>query len=319
MMKTMTWMAMVCLIMSFLLTTSGWAQESACPSWCLPQSLVKTRQEPSGEAGRPCPEGCVPISDVAEVQASGKPSGDKEPIIEEVEQDELDRELEEDASERALSRDPSPHRLVFTRTGRVLPEGEQLINSYWAGLWRYAYGVNDNIEIGLLWSLPTVIMGAMTYVTFAGEVAKDLHLSISPQFGGWVMFIGGSGGFFAGGSTALTYGDDAAMFNLSFSGYYGGVGSDGIGYSDFSAFLPSIGAKFRLTDMVLLNLEFSMVGLPDLPEEMGKIWAFMYGFRIHGEGLFGDISFVMPFFDHFWEIQKYCPIGYPLVNLGYRW
>ena len=50
----------------------------------------------------------------------------------------------------------------------------------------------------------------------------------------------------------------------------------------------------------------------------GRIWVIMYGIRIHGESLYGDISFVWPAFEDAWEFMKYMPMGFPMLSFGFQ-
>jgi hypothetical protein len=82
--------------------------------------------------------------------------------------------------------------------------------------------------------------------------------------------------------------------------------------------LPNLGFGWRFSKRLKLNVELYAPQLGEI-EDNGQIWALMYGLRIFGQKIYGDVSFVLPFFPDSWEVFKYMPIGAPLLSFGFLW
>jgi hypothetical protein len=85
--------------------------------------------------------------------------------------------------------------------------------------------------------------------------------------------------------------------------------------------LPTVGLSWRFHRKLMLNLEvYAPLGsLLDEAGLNGRVWAVLYGLRIFGEHIFGDIGFVIPIFPEVDELLVYAPIGLPVLSFGYRW
>jgi hypothetical protein len=49
-----------------------------------------------------------------------------------------------------------------------------------------------------------------------------------------------------------------------------------------------------------------------------SLWLILYGLRISGDTLYGDISFIWPAMKDAWTFMKYMPMGMPMLSFGFQ-
>ena len=100
--------------------------------------------------------------------------------------------------------------------------------------------------------------------------------------------------------------------------YRGGNASSKVWHYDHGwTVTPNAGLTARLTRRVRLNLEvYTFLGDHSYN---GELWAVLYGVRVHGDRMYGDISFVIPIFPDADELLQYVPIGIPMLTFGVLW
>lgn len=229
--------------------------------------------------------------------------------------------------------DPDPGRVIWTATALLRREGTWSIRSTDVGMWNFEYTLNPHVELGAAVTVPIMNIGVTPTARFATQLADGLSLGLSTQLGFWFLYPDITFVVLVWGVTpALTIGSPDMFLNL-------GLGVWGVTIFDRSAgefleddegdeftyvlFLPSIGGSWRVSRMVKLNAELLAPGLIDGGGESvfpyGEVWALVYGVRIMGESIWGDVSFVVPMFEYAWYLLRYVPFGLPFLHFGVQW
>lgn len=227
--------------------------------------------------------------------------------------------------------DPDPGRVIWTSTALFRREDTWNIRSANLGLWNFDYTLNANVELGLAVTVPIMNLGVTPTARFATQVADGVSLGLSTQLGCWFLYPDVEFVVLVWGATpALTFGTPDAFFNIAL-GIWGlsvfdqNVSEYGDPDDDFTAvlFLPSLGGSYRVSRLVKLNAELLAPGLIDGDGESvfdyGEVWTLIYGLRIMGESIYGDVSFVVPMFENAWELLRYIPLGFPFLHFGVQW
>ncbi|MBN1774312.1 MAG: hypothetical protein JXB32_23835 [Deltaproteobacteria bacterium] len=229
--------------------------------------------------------------------------------------------------------DPDPSRVIWTSTALLRREHTWNIRSTDIGMWNFDYTLNPHVELGAAVTVPIMNVGVTPTARFATEVADGVSLGLSTQLGCWFLYPDVEFVVLVWGATpSLTIGSHDAFLNLAL-GVWGitvfdqhvAEYDDMYGDDDFTAvlFLPSIGGSYRVSRMVKLNAELLAPGLVDQDGESvfdyGEVWTLIYGVRIMGESIYGDVSFVVPMFEQAWYVLRYVPFGFPFLHFGVQW
>lgn len=214
--------------------------------------------------------------------------------------------------------DPEAARIIWGLTALGREPGEGSWNIFNLGVWDFDYGVNKNLQIGITTMVPIVFFMAVPHVKINLPVNDKVNFAINANAGGLVCYIGGCDLYVAvyGGGPMLTIGTHKLLFNLSFP-VLGVTTNDD---TDWLA-IPSIGFSGQVSRRVKINLELycPLAGFMDNGIGQGEFWLLLYGIRIFGEQIYGDISFALPIFEHMGDILEYTPFGYPLLGFGFQW
>lgn len=210
--------------------------------------------------------------------------------------------------------DPGRHHLVFLPTAYTTPRQRASFHVVNIGYWDINYGATDNLEVGLRATPPITVVGVFP------------QLKLSFPFEGGAFALHALGGFFlgyvadwfprigiVGGGPTLSVGSSTFTFNA-------GVEAYGVFVGDFKggALLPYAGISKRVTRRVALGLEVVMPGYFDGDTTwLGKLGLIIYGLRIMGGSVWGDISFALPIFEGCSYLYRYLPIGIPLLGFGF--
>ena len=123
-----------------------------------------------------------------------------------------------------------------------------------------------------------------------------------------------------GGGPMLSVGDPDLQFTVGTVAYGLGMSPEDGDDEILQMIYPHVGGSVRVADIVKLNLEFGppLLGYEDEWLVPGEIWTIFYGVRIHGERVYGDVGFVIPASEAWFDsIAKYMPVGLPLLMFGY--
>jgi hypothetical protein len=239
------------------------------------------------------------------------------------------------AAETFEGGDPDSSRVVYLQS--AFPRGRGRFNfmTLWGGHVKLAYGLTDHVDLTFSTCLPILIWGFGVFPKFSFRLHEKVRLAMKLDFGlGYPYFIFGPrsvGLMYGGAPLILTAGTEDFYFN--FSVHLHGMSffehndwiSESSGETEISnlfVITPSVGASIRLARMLKFNLEVLgfFVPLYDRGRNetlSGKIWAVMYGFRIFKGRFYGDVSFLIPVFPGWWDVQKYVPIGFPMASFGF--
>ncbi|HEY5282104.1 MAG TPA: hypothetical protein VIM14_04875 [Polyangia bacterium] len=212
-------------------------------------------------------------------------------------------------------RDPGRGRILLFPTAYTTEKGKVSFATTDLGYWDINYGVGDNTEIGLRTGPPIGLFAVMP------------QLKISLPFDGGAIAFHGLGGFFApivgrsswsllilGGGPTLSLGKDV-VFNLGTEVY--GVFVD---HESAGLVLPYAGISFPISRRASLGVEFVAPGVFDSKDSyFGKIEFLLYGLRIRGDSIWGDIGFVAPICEGgCGDFYQVLPFGFPLLNFGFN-
>jgi hypothetical protein len=223
--------------------------------------------------------------------------------------------------------DPDASRIVYAQTGIPREEGVFDATAHNLGFWVAEYGVHENVAIGLKFLLPIGFIALNPNIRTGFQAAEKVWLGAAVNFLYFSPYIDvGDGNDFDvltyGGTLSLSAGDDTFLFNFAFTGQGATVIPEGDPNNTEGFFLPQLGVSIRLHEMVKLNVELSTPLVTDedfMSELAGRFWLVMYGLRIHGSWIYGDISFIWPAQEGVWDdFMKYMPMGIPMLSFGFQ-
>jgi hypothetical protein len=217
------------------------------------------------------------------------------------------------------ARASEPSRLVFGSSAVPREAGTGAWTSFNLGVHGFEHALTDNLELGFTTVLPIGLYAAIPSVKLTFPLGDRVHFGVTASGGVAGVYAGDGGGGAAGvvGGPIVSVGDERLAFTGAvdvFAGETYATGGDEVGSWGV---LPRVGVSSRLSKLVRLNLE---VVSPLGPEfDNGRNWGVLYGVRLFGDELFGDINFFIPVFDGAEDILKYAPLGLPLLSFGYNW
>ncbi|MBW1807280.1 MAG: hypothetical protein JRJ87_03740 [Deltaproteobacteria bacterium] len=218
---------------------------------------------------------------------------------------------------------PDAGRIVFLPTAIPRPQGVFNATAHDIGFWQLEYGLSDQVGLGLQVLLPITVVALAPGLRLGFRLSDNVWLGGSITAGFFIPYIDGVDVqvLFYGGGPSLTLGNDRFIFNCGLMAMGATLFADSNegGNETEALLLPHLGISVRLSEMVRFNLEVTPPLLPTV--EGGSdamLWLVLYGIRIHGEMLYGDISFVWPAGKDTWTFMKYMPMGLPLLSFGFQ-
>ncbi|MBI2068381.1 MAG: hypothetical protein HYT77_10275 [Deltaproteobacteria bacterium] len=210
--------------------------------------------------------------------------------------------------------DPDPGRIFWGPTALHKETGDSSITNFDLFVWNFDQTFNENLTVGFRTVTPIgIAVGGLTLKPSA-HLSDKFHLGIWLE-GGFIATLvftdDNFGAYYLGGGPIFTFGDKERAFNVSFVSYRFGNSRGG----DY-ILMPNIGGSIQVSDRVKLNGELIHFARHD---NAGRNWAFLYGIRIFGEKIYGDIGFVMPFTEGGVRFYRVMPLGFPLLSLGFSW
>jgi hypothetical protein len=208
--------------------------------------------------------------------------------------------------------DPHNMRCIYSPTALDAETGKSNATAYNLGYWIFNHAASANLEYGFHTVVPLGILVAAPAVRMMQETSPGVHVGFYGMLGG-LTFMGGDGGvLFFNGGPVVTIGDDHFYVN-SYTSIVGAY-ADGDGGM---AITPNIGMSYRVSR----RAKFQMEAYIPFSTEEGFLGAgvVLYGFRIFGDGIYGDINFALPICEDCGEIYSVIPFGIPLLAFGFQW
>ncbi len=232
--------------------------------------------------------------------------------------------------------DPDATRGIYGSTAFSRQAGTWSWTIFNVGYWRFNYGVNDYLELGLDTMPPIMAVAFVPNLKVSFPLGESARLGIKAMGGVLYPYIENDDdvrfAIFGGGPT-LTIGDPDLYLNVGVMVYglvHGeqqyvydpntpwGNGVEELEHESVWAVLPTVGFGWRFSRRLKLNVELHAVTAEGF-EYSGEFWVLIYGLRIFGERIYGDVSFALPFWPEMGEIMKYMPVGFPLLTFGFLW
>jgi len=230
--------------------------------------------------------------------------------------------------------DPESPRVIYGQTAIRRKKGTWDWTIYELGLWNFDYGVTDWLEVGVEAAPPLFALTFFPHVKIGTDLGKNVSVAVRVMGGFVYPYIGDVREHYGlfGGGPILTIGDADLCFNISWPVYVAFEAEhkerfesedsyEVETYNDYDAVWatwPHIGFSWRVHKRVKLNAELYTFAAEGF-DYNGEFWVFVYGIRLMGNRIFGDINFVVPIWEDAWDILQYMPIGYPLLVFGFQW
>jgi hypothetical protein len=207
-----------------------------------------------------------------------------------------------------------PMRVVYAPTAFTRPPGAASFNAYELGTFTFDRGMSPNVALGFHTAIPAgaVLVGPTLRVGVpfqGGAFGIQLNaLLIAP-------FVGNSSALVvAGGGPILTLGNYERYFNLGMLAYF--VSSANVG-----VFVPNLGFSVRVSQSVRFGAELYLPAATGGGSNLGfgRAAVLLWGLRIFGDSIWGDVALADPFCDGCSDLYKSLPLGIPFLNFGVGW
>jgi len=315
----------VCLTIT-MLSAAALAEEPcpSCPSGCVPIGLVGEFRAGVSADVRVCPAGCTALETVksmaekplcslqAEAATAAVPPAEPQAVA-------------ATATEAPVYADNTRNRIILGRTALGIQPGDVTITGYGAGLWQFEYGVNENLQLGAFVVLPVMVAGVFPSIKAHVNLTDNIALgggAFGGVFGPFAEGLMDVSIWMIGGHAEMTFAITRNnVINIGMIALGGGFGLSDTDAFDGAILIPNIGFRTTFTPRWSFQVELSMPFLagPEGTYMAGDLFLLFYGFRGHGELIFGDIGFAMPLFeDYIKYIWKYTPMGIPYFSIGFK-
>jgi hypothetical protein len=208
-----------------------------------------------------------------------------------------------------------PMRVILAPTAFTRPQGTSSFNAFELGTLTFDHGITPNIALGLHTAIP---VGAFVF-------GPTVRMSLPFQGGAiglevdallFAPFVGSTSTYFvAGGGPVLTLGNSDRYVNLGVLSYF--VMSSGNG-----VIIPHAGFSVLATRGVRIGAEVWIPGAygRDVGSTaLGKIGVVLWGVRLFGQSVWGDIALADLICDGCGSLYSVLPLGIPFLNLGVGW
>jgi hypothetical protein len=235
-------------------------------------------------------------------------------------------------------RDGDAGRLIWSSTAFTRDEGRWNASVFNLGYWTFDYGISPNVTLKLSTTVPVMNLSLLPGIKFGFPVSDAVSVGLQANVGVFGYYLEELDLITVvyGGGPMLTIGNENSAFNLAVLAFGATVfmpsdvwdadGHYGEEWDQFTGgiLLPNVGGFVRVSKRVKLMLEVHVPGLLEesgeaLEETFGRIWVVMYGLRIMGQDMYGDVCFALPLFEGVWEYIRYTPMGFPFLGFGFGW
>lgn len=211
-----------------------------------------------------------------------------------------------------------PMRVIYAPTALTRPARRFGFNAFELGILTFDYGLTENVEIGAQTTIPIgfITIGGLLKVGYAwdgGAIAvrgNALMLKLLDANEERPVVLYGAG-------PVLTLGNYDRYLNLGAQFYGARIEDDSVGLA-----LPNIGASIRVARVLRLGAELYVpTGLDgDVDDlELGDFVLILWGIRLFGDHVWGDIALADPICQGCAEIYRVIPLGIPFLNIGGSW
>jgi hypothetical protein len=214
--------------------------------------------------------------------------------------------------------DPGSTRTIFMPTAFTRPRGNAAWTIFDAGHWTFDYGATDELELGVQTGPPIGAFLVAPQIKVAAH-APSASLALFAFGGAFMPVIGNADSIlFYGGGPIVTVGDPDHFASFGMQVY-------ALSASDSTAafLLPNAGGSARLSRRLRASVEILVpdaVGA-EIGDELdpGDLIVVLYGVRIVGSQVWGDIAFAYPVCSECGDVTQALPLGLPLLGIGLSW
>ena len=192
--------------------------------------------------------------------------------------------------------------------GVTLAKGSYLLG------WQFERQFSKGFAAGIHTTVPIGGIAIGPQVKQSLEVADNFYIGVGAAAGVGASLIETrdtkSATYYAGGIMSSF---DDGRFGFSVGTFMLG---GRIGTYDH-VFLADVNTSFRVSQKAKLMLDvFSPLGFYNKDDNAFDWGAATYGFRFHGESIYGDVGFLIPISSDTRDILRYLPLGIPTLSLG---
>lgn len=210
--------------------------------------------------------------------------------------------------------DPDPSRVIYTPSAFMRKKGFSA-TAFDLGYWVLDFTYSENVSFIFHTVLPIGLFVMGPAIKLTHSLSEDAHIGFLAHTM-WIvpyldhaeedslLLIGGQ-------PLIMTLGKKDMFLNISVLAYYFIYEEE-----NYYAIDPNIGGSIRISDRVRFGVELHFPIYQDYEEFVGCA---LYGLRIMGESIYGDVSFAIPIFEGMSEIMRYAPLGFPLLSFGFIW
>ena len=208
-----------------------------------------------------------------------------------------------------------PTRVILAPTAFTRPQGTSSFNAFELGTLTFDHGITPNIALGLHTAIPVgaFVFGPTVRMSLpfqGGAVGLEVDALL------FAPFVGSTSTYFvAGGGPILTFGNSDRYLNLGVLSYFVTSNGDGV-------IIPHAGFSVLATRGVRIGAEVWIPGAygRDVSNSgLGKIGVVLWGVRLFGQSVWGDIALADLICDGCGSLYRVLPLGIPFLNLGVGW
>ena len=208
-----------------------------------------------------------------------------------------------------------PMRAILMPTAFTGPQGTSSFNAFDLGTLTFDHGITPNIALGLHTAIPigAAVLGPTLRMGLpfqGGSIGLEVDALL------FAPFVGSTSTYFVvGGGPVLTLGNTDRFVNFGVLSYFVTSNGDGV-------FVPHAGFSMLATRGVRIGAEVWLPGAygRDVSDGgLGKIGVILWGVRLFGESVWGDIALADLICSGCGDLYRALRLGIPFLNLGVGW
>jgi hypothetical protein len=208
-----------------------------------------------------------------------------------------------------------PMRVILAPTAFTRPQDTTSFNAFELGTLTFDHGITPNIALGLHTAIP---IGAVVFGPTAriGLPFQGGAFGLEADAILFAPFVGSASTYLVlGGGPILTLGNPDRYVNFGVLSYFLTSNGDGV-------IIPHAGFSMLATPGVRIGAEVWLPGAygSDVRDAgIGKIGVILWGVRLFGQSVWGDIALADLICDGCGDLYRVLPLGIPFLNLGVGW